>query len=233
MIENLPIYISITFALTTAMAFVFIMLSIKNSGSRKNIAIAMSLWLAVHALLTIKGVYNAETDLFPPKIMIFGIFPPIVTIIILFLSAQGRDFIDSLSIKTLTYLHLIRLPVEIVLFWLFLNKAVPELMTFEGRNFDIIAGITAPFIAYFGLTKKMLHRNVILIWNFVCLGLLTNIIFIALLSTPSPIQRFAFEQPNIAISNFPFSWLPTFVVPIVLFAHLASIRALLKQKTLI
>lgn len=53
----------------------------------------------------------------------------------------------------------------------------------------------------------------------------------ALFSTPSPIQQFAFEQPNIAILNFPFSWLPTFIVPLVLFGHLASIRKLLKEKT--
>jgi hypothetical protein len=71
----------------------------------------------------------------------------------------------------------------------------------------------------------------ILIWNFICLGLLANIVVNSLFSTPSPIQKFSFEQPNIAILYFPFSWLPTFIVPIVLFGHLISIRQLLKQKT--
>ena len=104
-------------------------------------------------------------------------------------------------------------------------------MTFEGRNFDIIAGISAPFIAYFGLTKTKLNRQTILIWNFISLGLLVNIVVNALFSAPSPIQKFAFDQPNIAILNFPFSWLPTFIVPIVLFGHLTSIRQLLKRKT--
>jgi hypothetical protein len=50
-------------------------------------------------------------------------------------------------------------------------------------------------------------------------------------STPSPLQKIAFDQPNIAILNFPFSWLPTFIVPIVLLGHLVSIRQLLKEKT--
>ena len=103
-------------------------------------------------------------------------------------------------------------------------------MTFEGRNFDILAGITAPIIAYFGLTKTTLSRQTILLWNFICLALLLNIVINALLSAPSPIQKFAFDQPNIAILNFPFSWLPTFIVPIVLFGHLTSIRQLFKQK---
>jgi hypothetical protein len=131
----------------------------------------------------------------------------------------------------LTYLYIVRIPVEIVLFWLFVNKAVPELMTFQGLNFDIIAGITAPFIAYFGLTKLKLKRQTILTWNIICLGLLVNIVVSAIFSTPSPIQKFAFEQPNIAILNFPFSWLPTFIVPIVLFGHLSSIRQLIKTRT--
>lgn len=162
--------------------------------------------------------------------MLLGILPMILTIIFLFATLKGRQFMDSLPIKNLTYLNIVRIPVEIVLFWLFLYKAIPELMTFEGRNFDILAGLTAPFIAYFGLTKHKISRKAILIWNFLCLGLLINIVVNALFSAPSPIQKFAFEQPNIAILNFPFSWLPTFIVPVVLFGHLTSMRQLLKQK---
>lgn len=156
--------------------------------------------------------------------------PAILTITLLFATSKGREFIDSIPLKNLTFLNIVRIPVELILFWLFLNKTVPELMTFEGRNFDIIAGITAPFIAYFGLTKAKLNRQIILIWNFICLGLLINIVVNALFSAPSPIQKFAFDQPNIAILNFPFSWLPTCIVPIVLFGHLTSIRQLLKPK---
>ena len=133
---------------------------------------------------------------------------------------------DSLPLTNLTYLNTVRIAVELVLFWLFVHKAVPELITFEGRNFDILSGITAPFIAYFGLTKRKLSRPVILIWNLICLALLINIVGYALLSTPSPFQQFAFDQPNLAISTFPFSWLPTFLVPVVLFGHLVSIRQL-------
>lgn len=163
--------------------------------------------------------------------MLFGILPTILTIIYLFATQKGRQFIDSLPLNNLTYLNVVRIPVEIVLFWLFLNKAIPELMTFEGRNFDILAGITAPFIAYFGLTKGKLSRQIILVWNFICLGLLLNIVANALLSAPFPFQKFAFDQPDIAILNFPISWLPTFIVPIVLFGHLTSIRQLVKRKT--
>jgi hypothetical protein len=101
-------------------------------------------------------------------------------------------------------------------------------MTFEGRNFDVFSGITAPFIAYFGFRKKTLNRKIILAWNFICLALLVNIVVNAFLSAPTPVQQFAFDQPNIAILYFPFSWLPTFIVPVILFGHLVSIRRLVK-----
>lgn len=61
------------------------------------------------------------------------------------------------------------------------------------------------------------------------LGLLINIVIRALLSFPSPMQQLAFDQPNRAIIYFPFIWLPTVVVPIILFSHLASIWQLFRK----
>ncbi len=236
MIANLPNYIVLTFGLTTVVTLLLFIWIIRNSNyeptRRKALVIFsyLALWLIIQAVFTLKNVYNTDTDSFPPKIMWMGIFPAIFTILLLFLTLKGRRFVDSLPLKYLTFLHIVRVPVEIVLIWLFFNKAIPELMTYEGRNFDILAGITAPFIAYFGWKKQQIKRNLILIWNFICLFLLANIVGNALFSVPSPIQKFAFDQPNIAILNFPFSWLPTFIVPIVLFSHLASIRQVLIYK---
>lgn len=232
MIPNLPIHIILIFGLTTVATLGLFIWIIKNSSleiTRKKsgiIIVGLTVWLILQAVLTLNNIYNSNLSSLPPKIMLLGILPPILVIILLFATSKGRQFIDSLPLKNITYLNIVRIPVEIVLFWLFINKAIPELMTFEGRNFDILAGISAPIIVYLVFTKKKLNRNVLLIWNFICLGLLLNIVINALLSAPSPLQKFAFEQPNIAILNFPFSWLPTFIVPIVLFGHLVSIRQL-------
>jgi hypothetical protein len=232
--ETLPTFIPLTFGLTTVVTLLLFVWAISNSSvettRRKAIPIfiGLSIWLFIQSILAINNTYNTDTNAFPPRIMLFGILPTLLTMIFLFATRQGRQFIDSLPIRHLTYLNVIRVPVEIVLFWLFLHRAIPGLMTFEGRNFDILAGISAPFVAYFGLTKTTLSRPLILVWNFICLGLLMNIVINAFFSIPSPLQQFAFEQPNIAILYFPFSCLPTFVVPIVLFGHLVCIRQLMK-----
>ena len=185
-------------------------------------------WLLFQGIAGFTGFYLV-TDTIPPRFAL--LFPPALFFIaILFISKAGKSFIDSLSPKTLTYLHTVRIPVEFVLWWLFLNGQVPELITFEGRNFDILAGITAPFVGFFGYTKTKLNRLILITWNIVCLGLLINIVSHAFLSAPTPFQQFAFDQPTVGVLYFPFIWLPAGIVPIVLFSHLVCLRFLMKKK---
>jgi hypothetical protein len=223
--ENLPAHISIIFGLTTFLTIGIFYKATNNSRTTLYILLG---WLIIQTIIGRSGFYTV-TDTFPPRLMLL-VIPPLLFIIGLFLTSKGRVYLDSLNPKTLTILHTIRIPVEVVLFWLFVNKAVPELMTFEGRNFDILSGITAPLIWYFGYVRNQLNKNILLIWNLICLGLLVNIVINAVLSAPFPFQQFAFDQPNIAILYFPFVWLPCCVVPLVLLSHLATIRQLLTSK---
>jgi hypothetical protein len=150
---------------------------------------------------------------------------------VLFFTSRGRNFIDDLDPRALTLLHLVRIPVELVLLWLCIQKTVPPIMTFEGRNFDILSGISAPFIYYFGFVKNTLPEKFLMWWNLLCLGLLIHIVCLAFFSAPFPFQQFAFDQPNVAILYFPYIWLPGVVVPLVLFSHLVVIRRCMVQGT--
>jgi hypothetical protein len=223
--SELPFYISFIFVLTVLLAILIFYIATKKS---KTTLIILSAWLLLQGIVSLTGFYKVTSNM-PPRLTLL-ILPPIIFIIILFITPKGKKYIDGLNIKTLTILHTIRLPVEIVLYLLFLHKAVPQIMTFEGRNFDIISGLTAPLIFYFGFYAIKIGRISILFWNFFCLGLLINIVVIAMLSAPFPFQKFAFDQPNIAMLYFPYVWLPCWLVQIVLFSHLASIRQLLKKK---
>lgn len=223
--EHLPIYIYLVFGLTVFLALFIFYLATQNS---KPFLAISSLWIIAQVLVSLTGFYTL-TKTVPPRFPLL-VVPPIVLIVLIFTNKRGKQFISSLDHKKLTILHIIRIPVELVLFWLVAYKAVPELMTFEGRNFDIFSGITAPFIYYFGFVKKKLSKWIIISWNFICIGLLLNVVFNAVLSVPTGFQQFAFEQPNIAIGYFPFVLLPAFIVPIVMFSHLATISLELKSK---
>ena len=235
MLNNLPNYISIVFVLTVLLTLLMIYAAIKKSANEKSNSIVITVilglagWIIIQSQLAFNDFYNTDTKFFPPKFLL-AVAPMFITIIFLFITKKGRAFIDRLPLLNITYLNIVRIPVELVLYWLALNKAVPELMTFAGRNFDILAGITAPFVAYVGFSLKKLNRKMILLWNFIALWLLINIVTNALLSAPFSFQRFAFDQPNIAVLYFPFILLPAFIVPVVLFGHLVSIRLLIGKK---
>lgn len=220
--ENLPLYISLLFLLTTVLS---VFLFYKASGNSKSSLAILISWLAIQGLIAYSGFYTTTSGV-PPRFILL-ILPPLVMIAVLFITTKGQQYIDGLDIKILTILHIVRIPVELVLFLLFIQKTIPELMTFEGRNFDILSGITAPIVYYFGFVEKQLSTKIILAWNFICLALLINIVTNAVLSAPFAFQQFGFDQPNIAILHFPFVWLPCCIVPLVLFSHLVSVRKLL------
>jgi len=218
--HDLPIYISVTFgvAVFTCLAFF-----IASTTHKLRTILLLSVWMTITAILAAKSFF-LDLEAIPPRIMLV-VLPSFIVIGYLFISLTGRRFLDKLDLKMLTLLSIIRIPVELVLYWLFLQKAVPELMTFAGRNFDILAGITAPviwFLCFKG--KTVTHKRLWIGWHIISLLLLLNIVIHAILSAPSPFQQLAFDQPNIAIFYFPYIWLPTIVVPLVFLSHLASIR---------
>ncbi len=187
-------------------------------------------WMIVQSLLSLNGFYLNTTSL-PPRFLL-ALGPPVVLIICLHSVKFGKRFLETLKIEQLTLLSIVRIPVEIVLYFLFIRGLVPEMMTFEGLNFDILSGLSAPILYYLVFISKKLGTRALLIWNFICLALLVNIVTIAILSAKTPLQVLAFDQPNIGVTIFPFIWLPSIVVPIVFTSHLASIRQLLKSKLL-
>ena len=236
MIDSLANYIPIVFSITVGIALLLIYWILKcsnNERTRKKtswVLLFLILWLSLQAILTYKGLYYENLDSIPPKILLLGVLPNIILIVFLFVLEKGKIVLDSLSIEKITYLSLVRIPVEFVLLWLFTNEVIPQSMTFEGTNYDILMGITAPLILYFGFRKCKLGWKTILIWNVIGIILLLNVVITGLLSAPFPLQKLAFEQPNIGLLYFPFSWLPTFIVPVVILGHLISIRQIIKNK---
>jgi hypothetical protein len=220
-----PLYLAVAFALT---AFVCIYLFYRATRNNTKVLLLISVWLVIQAIISIPGFYTI-TNTMPPRFLLL-VLPPLLLVIVLFVTKRGKRFLDSLDVRLLTLLHVVRVPVELVLFGLFTYEMVPRLMTFEGMNFDILSGITAPVLFYLVFLKRRIDQKWLLVWNCICLLLLINIVTIAVLSAPFPFQQLAFDQPNIGVLYFPFVWLPCCVVPLVLLSHLAAIRILLRKQ---
>ncbi|MGL5891561.1 MAG: hypothetical protein ACRC3B_16845 [Bacteroidia bacterium] len=211
-----------------AIALLTVFIFYRATGKKKLVLLILLLWMLAQAGLALSGFYK-DTSAFPPRVT-FQVVPAFAAIVFLFGNRKTRTWLDGADAGMLTLLHTVRIGVELVIFGLFTIKLMPEILTFEGRNFDILAGLTAPVVYYFGYVRKVIGRTGLLIWNFGCLVLLFNIVIHAALAVPTPFQQFGIEQPNVAILQFPFNWLPSVVVPVVLFSHLITIRQLFRKQ---
>jgi len=151
---NLPSYISVMFILITLATLYFLYHAIKFTNPKVALVtlIIIGVWLFFTGVLSYQGFY-LKVDIAPYRFLLAAPVA-LLSIIALFINKRSREFIKNMPIELLTYLSIIRVPVELVLWWLYIYGQIPRIMTFEGRNFDIIAGISAPFVAYFCFKKK-------------------------------------------------------------------------------
>jgi hypothetical protein len=224
-----PLYVAALFIATTLLtlwlfyrAFAKISMPIAQKVLWGSLA-----WLGLQGVVFATGFY-LKTDTLPPRFAL-AVVPTFISIAYFLTQKSSANVLDKLSLKDLTLLHVCRIPVEIGLLWLYQSQQIPQIMTFEGRNFDVFSGLTALPMVWYAFQNNTIKRTPLLIWNIVCLALVCIIVVIAFLSAPTPFQQFGFEQPNVGVLKFPFGWLPSFIVPVVVFCHLVSIRLLLKR----
>ena len=184
-------------------------------------------WTLIHGVLAKAGFYQ-DTMSMPPRFAL--IFVPNVLFIIYGCLPKNREWLRaSRNSRWSSAVHIVRIPVEIILWQLALHKWVPELMTFEGRNFDILVGISAILVTYL-IAQNKISRKALIAWNYIGLFFVLFILGNGILSTELPFQQFAFDQPNKAITFFPYALLPGLIVPVVIWSHISDIILLNAEK---
>lgn len=135
--------------------------------------------------------------------MLFVLAPAIILIISAFKSKSFKDKLFDFSPYLITYVFVIRIFIEIILHQLSRDGLIPIVMTFEGRNFDIFIGLSAPLIAYFGFKKRTLPNVILIAWNIIAMLILANVAIHGILSAPTPFQHFVIDKNNFALLRLP------------------------------
>lgn len=221
--ENIPSYVGLTFiaVVLATLGFIFYALNLAAPGKRNfTPTIVVTFILVWLFLLSIATFYDFFQDFSarPPRLILIG-GPPLLTIIYLFINKNTRSFLLKMPLTTLTYIHIVRVPVEIVLWWLTKEQVFPDTLTFEGVNYDILSGISAPFAGVFLVGMRSKSRIGAIIWNALAFVLVINIVARAISATPYFFNPEVYNVPNLAVFYFPFVLLPGFVVPAVIFSH--------------
>lgn len=131
--SHLPLPIIVFFLLTALLILFAFGKAVRGS---KAAIVGSIVWMCVQSAIALSGFYLV-TNTLPPHFFVAAA-PPLLFIVGLFSTAAGRRFLDGMDLKWCVLLHSIRIFVELNLYWLFLYKQVPALMTFEAGNLDIL-----------------------------------------------------------------------------------------------
>jgi len=187
-------------------------------------ALGLALWLALTAALALSGALR-DFGARPPRVFLV-IAPAFLGTLLLGLSPWVGRAAKALPGAWIVAAQSFRVPVEAILWLLVVQRALPEIMTFTGRNWDVVTGLSAPLVAWLGFRHRRPARGAVLLWNLLGLALVTNVVTRGILSAPTPFRVFVTDPPNVIIADFPFVWLPCFVVPVAYFLHIVSLRQL-------
>lgn len=196
----------------------------KQKMIMQRIIVIMMLWLVIPSALSMIDFFD-DLSQFPPR-LILVLVPLIFLCLFLSMLPGIRKFLQYIPPQWLIGLQFFRVPVEIFLWLLYETGTLPIQMTFEGHNFDILTGLSAPLIVYLCF-KKNWPGWVAIVWNMAGIGLVFNIMTIAIFSMPTPFRYYMNEPTNTFVTEFPFILLPAVMVVSAYGLHFMSLSQLM------
>jgi hypothetical protein len=185
------------------------------------VMLAVTIWVALLGFLSLEGVF-ANFKTLPPRLLPV-LLVPLVAGLLYLRSSAARELLARTPRQWPIYLQSFRIVMEIILWFLYLQHRAPAIMTFEGRNADILVGLTAIPLGYLCFVRRTWSPRVAFWWNVVAILILLNVVVHAQLSTPSPFRVFVTDPPVTFIVYWPYILLPGFLVPLAWLAHAASL----------
>lgn len=202
-------------------------------GKKQDIPTSRWLWkgfilylcgILLFSLLGMAGIFS-NINAFPPRFPIFFIFNFFFLFLLLFhKTSKNPEVPGNIPSHWLIAFQSFRVFLEVVVYRLFLEGITPKEITFQGRSFDLIIGLTAFPISYFVLKG---YWKAGIAFNIVGLLSLANIIFIAVFSFPTPFRLY---DTNLLPTYFPGILIPLFIAPMAIFFHVLSLKQLLNEK---
>lgn len=183
----------------------------------------LAAWIIYGGMLAYTGVI-ANSSILPPG-MFYLLAPIILFVMFMARSSIGKTVSLSFPLWLLMGMESFRLIVEIFLHQLWLDGQLPKMLTYQGANFDIMIGITAPIVAWL-LASRRISDRMALAWNVIGIVMLANVAVRAVLTMQGSLHLLSTEVPNTAIGTFPYTYIPGLMVPLALVMHVLSIRAL-------
>ena len=216
--------------LTTFVGFLFAIAFSKNQAVSRYatwVAVPVLLWVIFQSTLSLNRWYMDRTTA-------HMLFPYLLTtsfIVAIIAIPQLRAWVLGLRLEVLIALQLIRLPLEGILHWAAYHRQTPLALTFYGGSPELLIGAATPIMLYLSRNINSKNKRWLMIWSAAGSASLTVLWIRSFYSAPSTQQAWSFDIPNYLMVHFPGSWIATFIIPVLLFAHLATVVQLRNTTT--
>ena len=228
-LDKVPLRVDVLFFATVLGVLALLVLALRAAVQRvgqatdlwtMRAAMGAVFWLVVTGLVALSGALRGFSLPFFTGLMILtgG----------LAFSRMGAALMVAVGPVGLIGFQFFRVPVAVFLRGMYQAGQVPVQITYEGLNFDIFVGLTAPAMAWLVWRGKV-GSYAIWVWNALGLVLLAEAIVIAVLSMPTEFRVFINEPAGTFAIYAPYIWLPTVLAPAALLGHLLVLRWLLSS----
>ncbi len=185
------------------------------------VAVVAAAWLAATWIAAASGVLQ-QWDRVPPPFAVLVVALVVVAFGLAW-SRAGTRLARTVPLWALVAVQGFRFPLEVAMHAMAERGVMPAQMSYSGRNFDIVTGISALVVAAL-VARGAAGRRTVALWNIVGAGLLLNVVVVAILSTPT-FRLFGDDALNTWVADPPFVWLPAVLVVAALSGHILVFRA--------
>jgi hypothetical protein len=192
-----------------------------------------SCWIVIVSLLGESGFLSAW-EAMPPRLPLLPLSCLIAFVVIGRTRFVGQG-LQHIAIVWPIAFQFMRVFIELGFWCMHIEGQAPVQVTWLGINHDLWVGVFAAIIAlavYLGWIQidRVAGRITLLIWNFVCLGILAGAVFAIASSVPGPIFLDWPDGSFPSIVRWPAVWVPSFLAPMAVFVHVLSIRQCLSAR---
>lgn len=180
-------------------------------GVERIVMVVLGVWFCVALLVCVSGIFYGVVA--PVAGLTVGLLTTL-TLLSIFFSRPLRSWVMHVPLRWLVVYHVIRVVAGIGFLVLYQHGALPNDFALVAGWGDIFVGVTAGLVAIAALPITNRGRWwTVLLWN--VFGLLD---IVRVLST---VLQLGAANPSqvAAVTAFPMSLLPTFVVPLILATH--------------
>lgn len=192
-------------------------------------ALAITAWLAVDIYLGSRNLLRIHTDVsLPPPILATVLVPLLVGYLAFQYWAPFRRLIFAIPQHWLIALQVYRITGSVFLL-VYAADLIPGAFALVSGWGDLITGLLAIPVVYLVYKRTAWAHKSAVAWNYLGLFELILLIPLGLLTSPSPIQTLALDNPNLVTSVWPSVLAPTFHVPMGILLHIFSLAALRQE----